>query len=49
MLDCGHKFQNGHRDITFAIVHQFLNSADTVGQNETSVVHPSDLEMHFLV
>ena len=43
VFDCCSEFQNGNGDITFAVVHQFLNCADTISQNETSVIDPGDL------
>ena len=44
MFNTGNKFQNGHSDKTFTIVHQFLNSSNPLCQDQTSIVNPCDLE-----
>ena len=44
MFNTGNKFQNGHSDKTFTIVHQFLNSSNPLCQDQTSIVNPCDLK-----
>ena len=49
MLNCGYEFQYGYCHVAFAIFHQFLNSADTISQNQTPVINPRDLKKKSIV
>ena len=49
MLNCGYEFQYGYCHVPLAVFHQFLNSADTISQNQTSVINPRDLKKKSIV
>ena len=49
MLNCGYEFQYGYCHVAFAVFHQFLNSADTISQNQTPVINPRDLKKKSIV
>ena len=49
MLNCGYEFQYGYCHVAFAVFHQFLNSTDTISQNQTPVINPRDLKKKSIV
>ena len=49
MLNCGYEFQYGYCHVPLAVFHQFLNSADTISQNQTPVINPRDLKKKSIV